>query len=235
MCVAIYKPAGVKVDKGTLLACFQTNPDGAGFAWFDGKEIHLSKGYFVFEDWARQIDKIPLDAPAMLHARITTHGETSPANCHPFIISSNPKLLEAQDAEVGKGLVAMHNGMIHGLAPVNSVDAKHSDTMHFIAQYLASLTKKVNILDGLGKKVVEKSIDGSKFAIMQADNGRVVLYGGWTKDSETGAYFSNMLWRNYRHDERKYAWTVDEEYYERHYGNYRQMTWYEEELGGDEK
>jgi len=230
MCVGIFKPAGKKIDKETLKACFQANPDGAGFAWFNGKQIVLSKGYFNFDDWARQVKKIPVEAPALLHARIRTHGETSAANCHPFPVSANPKALETQDCVIKSGFVAIHNGIISGMKAANGVDIKHSDTMQFIAQILAPFIKKFDPMKGLGYRIVDQLIDGSRFALMEAHNGNVALYGDWDNDEKTGLYFSNNAWRHkstvYSYSSGSYSMRQctfdDDEYWQKQYELYRQ-------------
>ena len=43
MCVAIYKPVGLKLDEDTMFNCFIKNPDGCGFAYTTGTELVVFK------------------------------------------------------------------------------------------------------------------------------------------------------------------------------------------------
>lgn len=116
MCIAIIKPAGIKMPSRDILKhCFETNPDGAGVAYSDGSVFKLRKGLMTFGEVEDYLDTIPaaaLDATTVaLHFRIGTHGsKRDPLHTHPFPVSTNRKDLFSLDIETKR--IAMHNGIM---------------------------------------------------------------------------------------------------------------------------
>ena len=101
MCVAIYKPVGVKTPSlETLFQCWEANPDGAGFALpipdNEKYAFHIRKGFMTWEDFVRAFEKFNLadcESDLLIHFRIATHGGISPGNTHPFPITKEKKYL----------------------------------------------------------------------------------------------------------------------------------------------
>ena len=101
MCVAIYKPKGIKAPSiETLKKCWDANPDGAGLAWrTSGKyPVHIEKGFMTWKEFVSywtSLNFANYDDDMFIHFRITTHGGTCPSNTHPFPIADNDTLLGA--------------------------------------------------------------------------------------------------------------------------------------------
>ena len=102
MCVAIYKPAKVKLPSFDVLRlCWETNPDGAGFAMptQDNSEyaFHLRTGFMTWEAFEKAVQDFKLsdcDGDLFLHFLIATHGGISPGNTHPFPVTKEKKYLQ---------------------------------------------------------------------------------------------------------------------------------------------
>ena len=125
MCIAIAKPKDCIIPTSYLEACFKANPDGSGFAYADNNQLVIEKGFMSFSDF-QQAYKPHKDKAAMLHFRITTHGDTNEDNTHPF--------------EVGRNLAMIHNGIIGNVSRTD--DMTRSDTYHFNTKVLAPLYKR---------------------------------------------------------------------------------------------
>jgi predicted glutamine amidotransferase len=86
MCVIITAEAGSMPTILQLAAMSDTNPDGAGIAWYDGAELHRYRNH----DNNRTLGKIISDydyfqsVPFLLHFRHATHGGIRESNTHPF-------------------------------------------------------------------------------------------------------------------------------------------------------
>jgi len=195
MCVAIYKPAGAKIpSREDLEAAYNKNPHGAGIAVpsQDRKGIQIHKGYFSFEKWFKAIQKhVKKDRPAILHARIATHGKVAPGTCHPFPICEDFEQMKKAHHSKYKGACLAHNGMLQcGNGGKKSV----SDTMTF-SKLLAETdlhTKAKSSKAGPWNQSIDMMTKGNKVAIMWPE-GTVRLYGNWTKVA--GVYWSNLRWQ----------------------------------------
>lgn len=187
MCVAIYKPKGIKAPSiETLKKCWDANPHGAGLAWrTSGKfPIHIEKGFMKWEDFESYWKSMSLenyDSDMFIHFRITTHGGTSAGNTHPFPIVDNDELLKTHS--VSCKYTMMHNGIL----PIKPDNVNISDTM-MLAKLIARGKFESNV------KAVSNLLDGfvgtNKLAFMDADN--VYLIGAWKNID--GVMFSNDYW-----------------------------------------
>jgi predicted glutamine amidotransferase len=150
LAVAVRKNSVRNIKREDMLEAFDTNNDGAGFAWHTGGKVKFQKGFFKFEEFWEAFDRVRNEnpeAPFLIHFRMRTHGARSPENTHPFKF---------------KGGVMIHNGWFSGLG-----DDKESDTAHLarlmhdmplrsIPHFLASFGKtatshnKIAILDNSG-------------------------------------------------------------------------------------
>ena len=215
MCIIVAKPAGIPMPTiSTLKTCWENNSDGAGIMWADGGAVQIRKGFMAWEDFADALDALGdlTDRAAVLHFRITTHGGTRPECCHPFPVSSCDSDLRA--TSTCAPLAAAHNGIISGM----STDATTSDTMAYIRDVLAPLSRAVPSLiysdDVLG--AVEVTL-GSKMALLDA-SGELVTLGKF--EEVGGVLYSNDSYAAPRWGYRSYsaAWSGYAEAYAKYYG-----------------
>lgn len=188
MCVAIYKPRGIKAPSiETLKSCWDANPDGAGLAWrTDGKfPIHIEKGFMKWKEfkdywYAAGIDKYTGDL--FIHFRITTHGGTSDGNTHPFPISNSDTVLKS--LSLSSHYALMHNGVL----PITPDNKNISDTM-MLSKLIARGGFEAQIEHTLN--LLEEFVGTNKIAVMTADG--VKLIGVW--QDVDGVKFSNLHWQ----------------------------------------
>ena len=182
MCIIAIKPAGKKMQWDVLKTCFENNPDGAGFAYPKGESVYISKGFMDFKSFRRAVNEanIKRGTMALFHFRIATHGGVSEANCHPFPLTSDEKVLRA--LEVKSTFAIAHNGIVPDMERSKTM----SDTMVFVRDYLAPLGASVadpNVQHLIGKAAA------SKLAIMTATKittiGRFVTSNGWLYSNES--------------------------------------------------
>lgn len=198
MCVLTFMPDTVTASYEDLWTGAQNNPDGFGFAIHDSTRIITGHGmdfHKVVDEFMR-LRKV-YNGPALFHSRITTHGTTNKANCHPFQIG-NDKLS-----------VIAHNGML----PIPS-DGKRSDTRIFAEDILPE-NGGVSILDSKRmRKKLSKFASGSKLVILTANKAAskdsYIINekdGHWAKD---GVWWSN----------KSYCYTTPKVYTSIGYGMY---------------
>ena len=190
MCVAIYKPAGIKTpDLDTLKLCWDANPDGAGMV-FPSKQkcnmLEIRKGYMDWESFAEGYNRLALDKmeelPLLLHFRIATAGNVDAGNTHPFPISKYQNTLRLETLFARYALV--HNGMLDNFKPENNVI---SDTMQFAIEIANTGCDPMRVFPNF-----KKLIGDSRMALMDR-NGTVQLLGRWIDFD--GAMFSNEIWQ----------------------------------------
>jgi ribosomal protein S27AE len=189
MCVAIFKPAGIKSPSiETLKSCWDANPDGAGMAWrtsSDKYPIHIEKGFMKWDEFKsfwQTAGVADYDGDLFIHFRITTHGGTSDGNTHPFPISNNDKILKS--LSMSSEFALMHNGIL----PISPDNASISDTM-MLSKLIARGGFHTKIKDTLA--LIEELVGANKIAVMTASD--VHLIGNW-KDVD-GVKFSNLNWQ----------------------------------------
>lgn len=191
MCIVSYLPPWVPVDVEGLFNGGLTNRDGHGWAIADpavgaivmGKSMNLVEAVDGFEK-ARA--KHPA-GPALFHSRITTHGSSSLANCHPFLVDGSHKTVLA------------HNGIMPHEAWPDLKDDR-SDTRFFADEILMqeypqldkfSVLRKLEKWLGSFNKVVVLTVDP------RFDCNAYLLnefYGQW--DRETGIWHSNSSYKS---------------------------------------
>lgn len=198
MCVAIYKPAGVKTPSlKTLKKCWDSNPDGAGFSMrIDDKKYtsHIKKGFMKWAAFKKAFEAANLadfEPELFIHFRIATHGGVSAGNTHPFPISANVSLLQCPN--VISNYTLMHNGIL----PITPDNVKISDTMAFCARLASG---NIYLQPEAAFNLLEGLLGTNKLAIMAPE--KVYLYGQW--EELDGVYFSNLNW-DYTPSE-KWAW-----------------------------
>lgn len=194
MCIISAKPAGVKMpDTETIRRMWYANKDGAGLMYAADGKVVIHKGFMKLADFeaaladlAKRHDLTAL--PLVMHFRITTHGGTKPANCHPFPVTRSIKSLQALKAYSSMGVA--HNGIIP-IRPRNGI----SDTMEYIATQLAPLysalpdfTRNAHALE-----LIENAIQ-SKMCFL-TDKGEITTVGNFTRDN--GVLYSNLSYASY--------------------------------------
>jgi len=98
MCLSIYRPANVKLQERILRNGFNSNSDGAGFAYAYKGKLVVDKGFFSFSEFYDSYLNIPTKAEALIHFRMASHGTVNEFNCHPWPINED--------------FAMIHNGML---------------------------------------------------------------------------------------------------------------------------
>lgn len=197
MCVFVVKPAGVKPPTlKTLEICWDNNPDGAGYCYFDkdSQEIVIRKGLMTWSafqtSYENALKRVGEDAAFLIHFRITSVGATCAEQTHPFPVSNSIDALKKSRIKTKFAMV--HNGTM-GI----SHDKGESDTQSFMRNVVYPLYNSVGPDMLKSKKIRDmmQFVSGSKLAFMD-DRGRVTLVGaegGFIEDS--GVFYSNSTFR----------------------------------------
>ena len=203
MCLIAISKNGRGIDKESLETAFVGNSHGAGFAYVDDGRVVIKKGFFTFDAFYEEYQKI-IGKPCLIHFRWKTSGEKDEANCHPF--------------EVNENVCFAHNGVISGFNRV----ATMSDTANFNEDIIKPLTKDS------GEKEWWKN-DGFKWFIEAAigTNNKLVFFskdetfvifnealGEW--NAEKDMWFSNDSYRVKKHRNPP----VTSYYHQHSYSNY---------------
>lgn len=228
MCIIAIKPAGIKMPATkTIENCWYNNPDGAGFMYAKEGCVYIEKGFMKLKSFKAALKKVEkkvdvLNTPIILHFRITTHGGTSPENCHPFPVTEKLPLLQMTKSKAP--LAVAHNGIIDIKLSRKDI----SDTMEYIINQLAPLyqLKKDFYKHEAGKKLIYNAIK-SKMAIMDG-NGYIATIGDFVEVD--GVLYSNT---SYKARTSYYKWDFWEKYslqwYEPKHGKY--LSWLTEDDG----
>lgn len=177
MCIAIYKPEGVLIDKATLAQCYSANSDGAGYMFHKNDKLYVKKGFFSFEDFWKSYRR-DKSKETVIHFRIKTHGLINEANCHPYKINDN--------------FAFVHNGMISGYT-----DPAKSDTWLFNEDILQPFVDKwgnLGLFQDPVQKLIEARIGYSKLIFMD-NTGNTKIFnedkGVWDND----VWYSNSSYK----------------------------------------
>ena len=179
MCIAIYKPEGIKIDKATLERCFDANPDGAGFMYQDNKQLHMHKGFFTFKEFYKDFKKHE-NKQSVIHFRIKTHGPINKDNCHPFMINQS--------------IGFVHNGVISGFG-INDM----SDTRHFNEEIVKPLVAKwgnLSLFQPAIKSLIESRIGYSKLIFLDR-HGNYDIFNENKGVWDNGVWYSNSSYKPY--------------------------------------
>ena len=218
MCIIVAKPMDVAMpDTDTLFSCFESNPDGAGFMWADGKSVHIRKGFMTWEDFEEALDaEIPgqkrKELAIVMHFRIATHGKVQPMCCHPFPVSSSLEDLQRTRCESRFGIA--HNGIIQG----RTTNDKRSDTMDFVMKVVAPLAKmNANFMRNSHALDLLEGACGSKLAILE-NSGELVTVGDFVEDE--GILYSNTSYLTWSKRYSSYGSLFSGSGYTEAYGEY---------------
>ena len=179
MCIAIYKPEDKIIPKKTLIECYDSNPDGAGFMYAENKKLHIEKGFFSFKSFYNAY-RIHAHKKAVLHFRIKTHGKIDTTNCHPFSVNNS--------------IGFVHNGIINGFG-----DSNHSDTIgfnHGVLQPLVNKWGNLALFQDPLKDLIESRIGYSKLIFLDRHGNHNIFNeskGVW----DEGVWYSNNSYKPY--------------------------------------
>lgn len=205
MCVIIYKKQGIEIPTKSLLRkAWTANPDGAGLAYNDGKQVHFVKGFTSFKEFYNTLLQLDLTAnlkskDLVLHFRIATSGGVTPQKTHPFEICNSFKKMERLEGTCKSAF--FHNGVMSDFA-----SSKYSDTENFNYMILANIKNvehQPTLIDYLARA------NNSKFAIITKD--RVLLGGDFLSDGDYLA--SNKNYTYYYNDSYNYYDKTKYSYY----------------------
>lgn len=229
MCIIAIKPAGISMPATTTIEhMWHNNRDGAGFMYSRGGSVHIEKGFMALGDLKAALNRLEegidvTNTPMVLHFRITTHGGTTPGNCHPFPVTEKLPLLRMAKCKVP--LAVAHNGIID----IKPSKKDISDTMEYIMTQLAPLyqLRKGFYKQPAGKKLIYNAIK-SKMVFLDGA-GRIETVGDFIA-GEDGILYSNS---SYKARTVYYKWDIWEDYsfrwYSSEHGKY--LSWLTEEDG----
>ena len=195
MCVIAVKDKGVKMpDQATIDAMWTHNPDGAGFMYAKDGKVYIEKGFMTLNSLKKALDTLGeredlTSLPMVLLFMIGTAGGNTPANTHPFPISS--KLEDLQAKFITADVAMAHNGVLDVIPTRKDI----SDTMEFVMSDLAWLNED---LPEFWKRdsvqyLLEDLIGHNKLAFLDK-HGDIVMIGKFISDH--GIYYSNESFKN---------------------------------------
>lgn len=192
MCIIAAKAKGVAMpDDQTIENMWYGNSDGAGFMYAENGKVYIRKGFMEYSQFRKALDELAAthdmtQLPLVMHFRITTHGGTKPANCHPFPITDSVGVLSKLETKCRVGVA--HNGVID-ITPRKGI----SDTMEYIASQLAPLSRAVPEFYK-NKHLIEMiyNATGSRLAFLTRD-GSIYTVGDFIEDG--GMLYSNTSYR----------------------------------------
>lgn len=202
MCIAIHKPAGVKIKPNVYRNCIEEHPDGVGFAIVKDNHIHIQKGLWSLVEFQEKFDELEKDHEALIHFRTASpQMEVSDGNCHPFYFDSGD-LHTLDDGTPQFEFAIIHNGRLSW-----RVDDKQkwSDTRTFAYDFEPILRAFPWFLDyPMGRVMFTRTInpyttDKNKVLIMILDRLKqqhhVIRFGERDGNESCGIWFSNTTWK----------------------------------------
>lgn len=185
MCLIVSAPKGNMIPFELLEDATLRNDDGWGVMWHDGNRIQVHKDP---KPSAQAIYDLTKNNPhqTLVHLRMTTHGDNSHENTHPFEIIENR-------------LYMMHNGIISVDAPRH---LKRSDTRVVVEDYLKPLVTKPGRLHNPGiRNFIQNLIGTSSNRLAFLDEqGNVTFFNKNLGMEWKGLWCSNT-----------YAWSLHDE------------------------
>lgn len=188
-----------------ITSMWNSNPDGAGFAYALNNKVHVEKGFMTLKALQNglaglekrlkaQVDMTLDEVSLLVHFRITTHGGTSPELTHPFPITRDTAYMLSTDYKAD--VVIAHNGIISTVP----VTPQNSDTTQYIRDILVPM-KNSNRRFMESKhmlEIIEKTINSSRFTFLDKE-GDFHFVGNWQEDPATpGCMYSNLYHQTYK-------------------------------------
>lgn len=183
MCLIISAPTGKQIPLELLQDASDRNSDGWGVMYHDGREIVVEKAPKADPEAIYELTRYN-PHPTVVHLRMTTHGDNSHANTHPFEITP-------------KRLYMMHNGVINVDVPFGS---RKSDTRVVAEDYIKPLVgNKPGRLQNPGlQRFIQNLIgDSSNRLVFLDDTGKLTYF-----NKELGLEWKGLWCSN------TYAWTL---------------------------
>lgn len=177
MCLIIVKPPKVEIPEDDLRLAWQSNCDGAGFAFSTKKEVKIVKGFMAVKDFLTSYNehtKKFKNSVFLIHFRVRTYGDKSEMNTHPF--------------EINGGAMA-HNGGFTGTG-AQTMEGP-SDTNLFAQRYKDVLTYEHVKQHKVGWG---QAVGYNKIALLYPENKYLIINendGIWDKE----AWYSQMFWK----------------------------------------
>ena len=194
MCILVVKSKGNKLmERKTLKAMFDNNPDGGGFAYANNGKVIIKKGYMNFNSFYNALLEVDrevglYDKNVIIHTRITTSGGTSKELCHPFTVCDDFDTM--RKTEIETELVLAHNGIFSKEYIPTKDMKKINDTMLFVKNYIYPKFKEDSefLNNNIVTEAIEKEIGSCKIALLNKD-GEVFKFGNFIQDD--GIFYSN--------------------------------------------
>ena len=200
MCIAIYSPVGTPIPSEKYLSnCFKNNPDGAGFAFNLGNgQVQIVKGLMTFDKFKQVFNKYNekygfTDRGVLIHFRITTHGGTQPACCHPFPLSDSDKLLKKTECVANYAVI--HNGIIQLTSTTAHALKNMSDTMVFVRDYMSKIASNKGWFRNPNNWELIETLADSKIACLNGQ-GEIQCTSGFHEGVD-GNFYSNTSYSDY--------------------------------------
>lgn len=181
MCIALNKPAGITLTRDIYSECYDSNPDGAGFAYVEDGKIVIDKGYFNFDRLYEALK--PHEQKALLvHFRIATHGTVNADNCHPWLVDCG--LVNGKPYQ----FAVIHNGILDHPSCKDK-----SDTGHFVDDIMKPLlTRDPWFFDApVGISIFEKIIGRANKLVIMRNDGQTYIINAKAGEVAHGTWFSN--------------------------------------------
>jgi hypothetical protein len=177
MCLLVAIPQNQTIDYGRAVEAAVNNPDGFGFAIIAETHIVRFRSMSFDETWSEwQLARSRWDGPAVWHWRWATGGTMDVANCHPFEVGGDSRLMLA------------HNGVL----PITPTRYR-SDTRILAEDILAD--EDPTLWDDAGwRDELGQYIGGNKLVFLsvhpdQAENMYIV-------NDDQGHWDSGVWWSN---------------------------------------
>lgn len=163
-----------RIPKKVMKRALDKNPDGMGIMWGNGESVSTWTTMDDFNGiWSRYCAARNKSLTVAVHFRITTKGDTSLENAHPFLTSH--------------GLGVMHNGTITNLSSLMAKEDTRSDSHFMVDEVLSHLPGNFCTKPGLAH-LVTKYLSGDRMLVMDHLSRYSILGadGYWMKQSEYG-------------------------------------------------
>jgi len=173
------EPSAVEGALRRIGISWDTNNDGAGFAFADGGAVTVRKPFYgkkqLLRALRRAIYKRALGkSDLVVHLRWATHGSLARENVHPHVVGADRKVVIA------------HNGVLSGFGSKKSGEGE-SDTVEFLRTFYSESTAE-EILHPKGLRALGIHAGSyNKFAALGPDGiARIV--------NETAGYWREGVW-----------------------------------------
>lgn len=210
MCIAVFNPKGVTLDKDTLARCYLNNPDGIGLAYHYNGEVFIEKypkpDFSQFYERYHELKQKYSKSNFLLHFRVCNSGYVDDQNTHPHIVNDN--------------LVFCHNGTI---SDYNNGDKTTSDSIKFNNGFLKKLPPEFERYPKI-RQMLDKQVGTNKLIFLNG-YGEVYIINEDNVQAEwdLGCWFSNDSYSNYsklksreKDTQSKFIDLVDHRHYDNH-------------------